>query len=140
MRNKSRIIFLTCVIAVLYGCALAGTRNSPARVSFANLVANPMTFDGMHVMVDGYMVRSFEERGLWISKAARDKDDAPGACLTLTNVRNTLEKKGEFKSMVTVTGTFRAQINAGDIVDLGACNDAGIELQGIRVHSTLLRQ
>lgn len=111
----------------LSACASTAQIDGDIKPSWLN--ESPSKYDQTEVIVQGYLVIRPEARQFWESKRKYDSYADEEYCLTLTNT-SLLEpnlKQYNFKK-VRLKGIFKSDINAGPIIDLGTCNDSGLEI------------
>ena len=91
----------------------------------SQLNADPGQFDGEYVCVDGVVVIGPERRHFVDPGAAYSKD----ACITLLNTEFLFAHGMFFNRMhLELRGRFRRDAIPGDVLDLAACNETGLEV------------
>lgn len=126
-----RLVFACVVMAIAGGCVTEPSTRSSDDPLFVSLMSEPNVYDGRQIEISGYLILESEARQLWSSKAASERGSGRTDCLTLTNTDAVLGRTTNVHRKVTVTGVFRKNITPPGVVDLGSCNERGIELLSV---------
>jgi hypothetical protein len=129
-RSCLRSIFAVAVLATVYGCVVEPTRSSEDPL-FARLMSAPDIYDGQQVTLSGFLILGPEARHFWSSRLAAEHRDGDHNCLTLTNTNAVLGSTVNLRRKVIFTGVFRKNIIPHGVIDLGTCNERGIELLSV---------
>ena len=100
----------------------------------SHLLASADVYDGQQIQAAGLLYFDVEARQLWDSKKAMNAGASWRDCLTLVGTRRFLATLSALsRREVVIEGIYRAHIYAGKkVIDLGMCNDAGIEVLNVR--------
>lgn len=126
--RRSKLIFAFAVMAMAGGCVADPSTRSSEASFFARLLSEPDAYDGQQIKLSGFLILESEARQLWSSKSASEKGSGRSDCLTLTNTDEFFGRTTNMHRNVTVTGVFRKNITPPGVVDLGSCNERGVEL------------
>lgn len=120
------------IIALLLMVGCASQPASTPVATIEQLLANPAHYDGREVSVPGYIDLEPEGRGLWTSVWAFNSGNPNTDCLTLTHITRLFPNRRIVRGRVVVRGIFRNEIAPHPIIDLGMCNERGIEVISVR--------
>lgn len=127
IKRRDRNLGCTYLALALSACASTVDVDGDLQPSVLN--ESLSRYNETEVTVQGFLVMKPEARQLWESKRKYDTYADEEYCLTLTNtfiLEPNLEEHN-FKK-IRLKGIFKSDINAGPVIDLGACNDSGLEI------------
>jgi hypothetical protein len=109
---------------------LLGTA-APQQPTIEQLNSNPEQFDGMEITVSGWIVLDDEKRYIVADLHGYTMWRKGATCLSIIN-GDSLDARGKIYDgeHVDLKGIFRADASAGNVIRLGLCSAAAIDLEG----------